>query len=440
MLINKNLLNKVAIIFAAFLLILIFIYQYGAFRSEERRIGQQLILTDLNGKLIHYDEALTMSARLFTMTGDVEWQTRYREIEPRYLQTLSQIKNLIPIKSSGKLDLASINLFELEHRAFELMRLNKLREARSILFSTEYLGQQNELKIGLSRLLADINLQLAELQAKRYAKAIQNIVLVGVLVLLILGGWFTFIRISENLQKQLDQLNGRRMEEALAAKTEIQKANTQLRRLTSHLQYIREDEKRELAYEIHERLAQQLTAIKINIDSGKANFTNASQGITESVSDQLNDLLHYFRNLATKVYPNMIRDLGLVEAMEFESKRIAAKMKIGVTFLSFEEEVDTGLSVSIVIYRTFQEKLKAAAANGATEISSILSIEDNQIVLSITDNAPNRNGSGEGLSLEELAIKERLHSINSSMKSSSSMNETNTVFYIPFAERKVECC
>ncbi len=95
---------------------------------------------DLISKLSYYDEVLTMSARMYTSTGEQNWDKRYAKTVPVFDKVWAEfIKNTPP---SQQLDLATKNLFAIEDDAFKLVQQTKLKDAAALLSSPKY--QQNK--------------------------------------------------------------------------------------------------------------------------------------------------------------------------------------------------------------------------------------------------------------------------------------------------------
>jgi methyl-accepting chemotaxis protein PixJ len=95
---------------------------------------------DLSAKLTYLDEVLTMSARMFTNTGQSMWEKRYTENVPIYDKAFGELTKDIP--PSQKFDVATKKLFEIEDAAFKLVKKSKVKEASELLLSPEY--QQNK--------------------------------------------------------------------------------------------------------------------------------------------------------------------------------------------------------------------------------------------------------------------------------------------------------
>jgi hypothetical protein len=108
----------------------------------ERLSARNLRISELRGTIVTLDEVLTMSARMAAATGDQYWEERYRIYDPQLVQAIAEAQALAPDPGShsivARTDSANTALVEMENRAFDLVRQNRLPEARATLFSGEY--------------------------------------------------------------------------------------------------------------------------------------------------------------------------------------------------------------------------------------------------------------------------------------------------------------
>ena len=88
-------------------------------------------------EIIHYDEILTMSARMAAATGDTKWVKRYELYEPRLTAAIHQATAFSPgiyRKETDRNNTGKIKLLDMEHKAFDLIRAGRGTEAMAILF------------------------------------------------------------------------------------------------------------------------------------------------------------------------------------------------------------------------------------------------------------------------------------------------------------------
>ena len=117
-------------------------------------------LEELNGRIVHLDEVLTMSARMAAATGDISWEERYRRHEPELDQAIKEAMSLTARPEdrdrASATDQANLLLVEMENRAFNLLRLGRRSDALALLSSTEYETQKTVYAQGIQRVLASL--------------------------------------------------------------------------------------------------------------------------------------------------------------------------------------------------------------------------------------------------------------------------------------------
>jgi signal transduction histidine kinase len=159
------------------------------------------------------------------------------------------------------------------------------------------------------------------------------------------------------------------------------------------------------------------------IQKGTPAMDKAREDELQQVSVQLGEVLNFLRKLATEVYPLVLRDLGLVEALQWESERISSP-SVKVAFFTEIEDLQVDQITATHLFRSYQEKLISLIGSGATKIMSSLQLDNDLLVLAIHDNAAFVFDK-ENKSMEEMVIKERLRTIQGQSKINSSPNEGN---------------
>jgi methyl-accepting chemotaxis protein PixJ len=102
----------------------------------EINVSKQDRQQELNSKAIYLDEVLTMSALMYTNTGQQEWEKRYSDAAPVFDKIFAEFTQ--NITQSAGMKAASKKLFEMEDAAFKLTKQGKLKEASLLLVNAEY--------------------------------------------------------------------------------------------------------------------------------------------------------------------------------------------------------------------------------------------------------------------------------------------------------------
>lgn len=213
--------------------------------------------------------------------------------------------------------------------------------------------------------------------------------------------------------------------ERVKAQEIIKQSSEQLRRLTAHLQNIREEERKRIGREIHDELGQQLTAIKMDIAwisrklLNEAEPVKAKLGNTMKLLDSGNQSI---RRILNELRPVILDDYGLLEALQWQGRQFTANTGIPLEFVTTETQFKLSEAVATCIFRIYQEALtnitkyaKAKHINSSLLLTSgyvILNIEDDGRGFDI-DTAKNKQSFGI------LGMKERVLSLKGDFELSS---------------------
>jgi len=188
------------------------------------------------------------------------------------------------------------------------------------------------------------------------------------------------------------------------AEEQLHQTNARLRQLSAHVQTAREEERTRVAREIHDELGQVLTAIKMDLTmlgkkmSNEQKPPSREQVIADlrSTSKLLDDTIRTVREIITELRPEMLEDMGLKAAMEWQAQEYQARTGIQCDFTTDMPELNLDIERATAVFRIFQETLTNVARHAnATQVRIALRDEPQQVVLQVQDN-------GRGITPEEL--------------------------------------
>jgi two-component system sensor histidine kinase UhpB len=140
------------------------------------------------------------------------------------------------------------------------------------------------------------------------------------------------------------------------------KSLEKLRRLALRLQIIREEERKNIAREIHDELGQNLTFLKIQLSLLKKN-TNYSE-----FQEKLNELIticdstiNSVQRITSQLRPDVLDELGLIPAIEWQLKKFKETTNIEYDFNVSCEEINLPSECETALFRIFQEALTNVA-------------------------------------------------------------------------------
>jgi PAS domain S-box-containing protein len=201
--------------------------------------------------------------------------------------------------------------------------------------------------------------------------------------------------------------------EQYEAKELLQKSYEEIRQLASNLQSIREDERTNIAREIHDELGQQLTGLKMDIHWLSRKVKNADDEINEKMKesiDLINATITSVRKIATDLRPSILDDLGLLAALEWQGEEFEKRSGTKVKFINKAGDMEVRPEVATAIFRIYQELLTNIARHAnAGLVTALLDMEGNILRVSIKDDGVgfNTNTISNKKTLGLLGIKER---------------------------------
>ncbi|WP_158637285.1 PAS domain-containing sensor histidine kinase [Lacibacter cauensis] len=189
------------------------------------------------------------------------------------------------------------------------------------------------------------------------------------------------------------------------AEEEIKLLNRQLRSLNNRLDNIREEERTTIAREIHDELGQQLTVFKINLAWLKSLPKDADAEFENLTTEMLalsDSMIHSVRRIAHDLRPPALEDLGLAEALRIYSEEFEMRSGVSIHFYSELDQLELPEDTGKAFYRIFQESLtNVARYANATHVEALLDLEDDEIILSVSDN-------GIGFDIDSVTRKKTL--------------------------------
>jgi len=232
--------------------------------------------------------------------------------------------------------------------------------------------------------------------------------------------------------------------EKIIAEQELQESHQQLRDLSAHLQNIREDERGNIAREIHDELGQQLTGLKLDLSWVKKKMKTEDPEVTEKVQETLMliDLtVKTVRRIATELRPGILDDLGLIAALDWQSHEFEKRSGIRCEFIAKVNPQELTSDISTGIFRIYQESLtNIARHSNATKVSTMLSKEGNFLKLQVIDNGIgfDVDAAGKKGTLGLLGMKERVLMMNGKIEMKSLPGEGSTFTILAPIESNID--
>lgn len=190
------------------------------------------------------------------------------------------------------------------------------------------------------------------------------------------------------------------------AEDELNSSYKAIRKLTSHLQNAREEERTHIAREIHDELGQQLTVLKMDVSwLNKKIKQLENQQLNDKATEivqMLNDTVNTVRRISSDLRPVLLDDLGLAAAIEWHLMEFGKRSGIKTEFFTLESAIEIPRAIATGLFRIYQESITNIARHSeATEVMVELFVEDKVVTMAISDN-------GKGFDVTNIGRKKTL--------------------------------
>jgi PAS domain S-box-containing protein len=243
-----------------------------------------------------------------------------------------------------------------------------------------------------------------------------------------IGGVIIFVEMITQ-RKKVDEISNRLIE--------------QRSRMAAKVETI-EEERRNIARELHDGLGQLLTAAHLNLDLVEQNMQKDPERARDDIrraKELITTTIREVRNISQNLRPAVLDDFGLVPAIRNLCDEFRRTGTLNVQFSEYEMLDHYSPGIEIVVFRVCQEALNNIIRHaGASEASIDLYNRESHILVVIQDNGQgfdpariSQSGSGSGL----INIKERVELLGGGIQIESRINEgTEIIIEIPLKQRE----
>jgi len=190
--------------------------------------------------------------------------------------------------------------------------------------------------------------------------------------------------------------------ERARAEQELHAYTQEIKKLTAHLEQVREEERTRIAREVHDELGQQLTGLKMDASWLSKKISTEQIQIHEKLSGMLSLMDHTIktiRRISSDLRPGILDDLGLVAALEWQSVEFEKQSEIRCVFKSEVGDRQFERQLSTSVFRIYQEALTNVVRHArATRVESLFQRTSTNLILTVQDN-------GQGFNDKEVKSK-----------------------------------
>jgi signal transduction histidine kinase len=180
------------------------------------------------------------------------------------------------------------------------------------------------------------------------------------------------------------------LEQQTLLEQRVEQRTAELSELSLHLNTVREQEKAQLAREIHDEIGSTLVAAKIDVSSVRDRLKRIDESLSHRLTralDAINDVIKVKRRIIEDLRPTLLDSLGIGAALRWQCQEFAARTGCRCDFSLYEEDLRLADPLSIVIYRVVQEALTNISKYAqATQVRVDITRDAYELVLKIVDN------------------------------------------------------
>lgn len=222
----------------------------------------------------------------------------------------------------------------------------------------------------------------------------------------------------------LDITERKKMERALCiSESHLKRTLETVRRLSSHMESVRENERKRIAREIHDELGQIMTALRFDLYWLKDKLSKESVDFLEKIDSmiaQSSSTIKSVQRICSELRPQVLDNLGLKEAIDWQVKEFSKMTGISCTLGVQHTKIDCARhECATAIFRIFQEVLTNIARHSdASQVTAKLVHSNDSCMIEVTDN-------GRGITTAQLTsdksygiigIRERVRMCNGDME------------------------
>lgn len=224
--------------------------------------------------------------------------------------------------------------------------------------------------------------------------------------------------------------------ERKALEQTLRSYSDQMRLLSRRLFDVEENERRQLARELHDRIGQNVTALSIGLNTLRSELPADWQRQLKEHLDDCETLLFststLVRNVMNDLRPPGLEELGLAAALGEFARQIGRRTGIAVTVTGSEERPRLPELTAIALFRIAQEALTNITKHArATTVSIALESTADALIMTITDDGCGFDASAPrarpSASLGMVGMRERAEAIGGRLRVESAPGQGTRV-------------
>jgi PAS domain S-box-containing protein len=189
-------------------------------------------------------------------------------------------------------------------------------------------------------------------------------------------------------------------QQRLLAEVELTESYERLRALAANLESVREEERTQIARELHDQLGQALTAMKFDLAQMTDRLVGKDATLAQkakTVTAQMDTMIKTVRRIATELRPGMLDDLGLAASIEWLARDFEKRTGIMCEVSVSSPDLPLPRAQSLALFRIFQEALTNVERHAGAQLIEVrLAATPEALTLQVHDD-------GRGIQAGEVA-------------------------------------
>lgn len=217
------------------------------------------------------------------------------------------------------------------------------------------------------------------------------------------------------------------------ADQEKEKYSDHLRQLYHKLDFIREEESKRIAREVHDNLGQVLTTLKIELSLLDNKLSEKNVDVQENMGmmfSLIEQNIQVVKKISRELRPPVLDSMSLTEAINWQGTLFQEKTGVKFSLSTSLPEINLDTQRSTTLFRIFQECLtNISRHSGASEVNVDILKDDKDLVMRVQDNGRGITAeqAKNSLSLGLLGMKERAQIWQGEVELAGVKNEGTTV-------------
>jgi PAS domain S-box-containing protein len=178
--------------------------------------------------------------------------------------------------------------------------------------------------------------------------------------------------------------------DAVRARQQLVESTKELRALAAHLDTVREDERAQLARNLHDDLGQNLTALKLDLRTVRRRVAEGAKippASLDAMDELIDGLIATSRNVGSELHAPILEGYGLRDSVESQAAEFSKHTGIpcAVTCTPIDPHVED--RTALVLYRIVQESLTNVTRHAAaTAVTIAIRAAGDDLRLLVEDN------------------------------------------------------